>query len=200
MKVRRFRIITLFADIVILAVSFLVVISTKPAGLKGYLPSHSLFFVTLALIWLTVSLLNGKMHRGKVTGYRSLVSRVIISNITALAITALLMYTLREYSYSRLVVLGTAAVATILELVIGAMYVSYRKATVQDSESYTQYKAFNKKNEYELVKKANGNGNGRKADRSEEINPRVIAAIEKEVGKEMTARTGKAGISATCAV
>jgi lipopolysaccharide/colanic/teichoic acid biosynthesis glycosyltransferase/ubiquinone/menaquinone biosynthesis C-methylase UbiE len=186
MKVRRFRIITLIADIFILALSFLVVISTKPSGLKGYLPSHSLFFITLALIWLVVSLLNGKMHRGKITGYKSLVSRVILSNITALAITALLMYSLREYSYSRLVVLGTAAIATMIELIIGAMYVSYRKATVQDSENYTQYKAFNKKNEYELVKKANGNGNGRKAARSDEINPRVIAAIAREVGKDMT--------------
>jgi lipopolysaccharide/colanic/teichoic acid biosynthesis glycosyltransferase len=186
MKVRRFRTITLFADIVILAVSFLVVISTKPSGLKGYLPSHSLFFGALALIWIMVSLLNGKMHRGKITGYTTLVLRVIFSNITALAITALLMYSFREYSYSRLVVFGTAIIATMLEIVIGIMYVSYRKATVTDSESYTQYKAFRKKNEYELVKKANGKGNGRKAARSEEINPRVLAIIEKEVGKEMT--------------
>jgi len=186
MKVRRFRTITLIADIFILAVSFLVVISTKPAGLKGYLPSHLLFFITLALIWIVISLLNGKMHRGKITGYTSLGIRVIFSNVTALAITALLMYSFREYSYSRLVVFGTAIIATVLEIVIGAMYVAYRKATVTDSESYTQYKAFRKKNEYELVKKANGNGNGRKAARQEEINPKILAAIEKEVGKEMT--------------
>ncbi len=91
MEVRRFRVITLFADIVILAISFLIVMSTKPAGLKGYLPSHTIFFIALALIWLIVSLLNGKMHRGRIVNYTSLVNRVIISNIIAISITTLLM-------------------------------------------------------------------------------------------------------------
>ena len=96
MEIRRFRAITLFADIVILAISFLIVISTKPAGLKGYLPSHGIFFAGLALIWLVVSLLNGKMHRGRIINYSTLFNRVIVSNIIALSITALLMYTIRE--------------------------------------------------------------------------------------------------------
>ena len=151
MEIRRFRAVTLFIDIVILAISFLIVISTKPSGLKGYLPSHGIFFGGLALIWLVVSLLNGKMHRGRIINYSTLFNRVIISNIIALSLTALLMYTVREVEYSRTVVLGTAIVATFLELVIGTLYITYKKAHIQDYENYADYKKLKKKSEHELV-------------------------------------------------
>ena len=185
MKVRRFRIITLFVDIVILAISFLIVISTKPSGLKGYLPSHGIFFAVLALIWLNVSLINGKMHRGRIINYTSLFNRVIGSNLIALSITALLMYSIREYAYSRTIVLGTAGAATLIELIIGSLYVAYKKAHFQDYENYADYKAAKRKSENELVAKAESNGKKRTAP--EVINPRVLLAIEKESGPE-TAR------------
>ena len=182
MEVRRFRAVTLFVDIVILAISFLIVISTKPSGLKGYLPSHGIFFGVLALLWLFVSLINGKMHRGRIINYTSLFNRVVISNIMALSITALLMYTIREYAYSRTVVLGTVGVATFLELVIGSLYIAYKKANLQDFVSYSDYKASKKKSENELVAKADCNGKSKTIP--EVINPRVLLAIEKEIGPE----------------
>ena len=185
MEVRKFRIITLFTDIVILAISFLLVVSTKPSSFKGYLPSHSVFFAALAIIWLAVSLINGKMHKGKIVNFTSLFTKVISCNIIALSITALLMYSFRDYEYSRTVVLGTAIVATFLELALGTLYIVYKKAHVQDSESYFYYKAFKKKSEQELVRKLNGNINRTKHSKIEEINPRVITAIEKETGPEM---------------
>jgi lipopolysaccharide/colanic/teichoic acid biosynthesis glycosyltransferase len=183
MKIRKFRTITLFADIVILAISFLLVVSTKPSSFKGYLPSHSAFFGILALIWLLVSLINGKMHRGKIINYSTLFYRVLSSNIIALSITALLMYSLREYFYSRTVVLGTALLATILELIIGFVYISYKKARLQDIEEYENYKTIKKKSEYELVGQLNGNGKNNTI--SEVINPRVLLAIERECGPDM---------------
>lgn len=185
MEIRKFRALTLLADIVILAISFLIVISTKPAGIKGYLPSHSIFFAGLALIWIIVSLLNGKMHSGRIVNYTSLFNRVIISNLIALSLTALLMFSIRQYDYSRTVVLGTALVATFLELVAGTLYITYKKAHVQDYESYADYKALKKKNERELVNKLNGNGHGGRQATAAEINPRVLMAIEKEAGKDM---------------
>ena len=186
MEIRRFRVITIFADILILAISFLVVASTKPSGFKSYLPSHSLFFGILVLIWLIVSLLNGKMHRGKILNYSSLFSRVIASNIVAISITALLMYSLREYSYSRTIVLGTAGVATLLELLLGAGFLAIKRAKIQNFENTVIYTNYRKKTELELVRKANGKGNGRKAASYSEINPRVLNAIENEVGPQMT--------------
>ena len=139
MEKRKFRVITLIADIVILSISFLFMIWTKPASLKSYLPSHIAFFIGLALMWIVVSLANGKMHRGKIINFTSLISRVLSSNIIAVSIIALLMYILRDYAYSRTVVLGTALLATILELLFGAVYIAYKKAVVQDYEEYDKY-------------------------------------------------------------
>lgn len=181
MEKRRFRIITLFADIIILAISFLAMVWTKPASLKSYLPSHSLFFLILAVIWLIVSLANGKMHRGKIINFSSLFNRVISSNIISLAITALLMYSFRDYDYSRTIVLGTALVATFLELIIGSIYIAYKKASLQDYEEYEKYKSYRKPSEYDLVSEING----KHTDTVTEVHPGIIRAIENEAGPEM---------------
>src|SRR5664280_3891117 len=101
MEKRKFRTITLLADIVILTISFLAMVWTKPASLRLYLPSHTPFFLGLALIWIIVSLVNGKMNRGKIINFTTLFTRVLTSNIISLSITALIMYSSRNYDYSR---------------------------------------------------------------------------------------------------
>lgn len=179
---RNFRIITIIADIVILTISFLAMIWTKPASLKSYLPSHAPYFAGLALMWIIVSLVNGKMHRGKIINFSALFSRVLSSNIIAVSITALVMYTIREYYYSRTIVLGTALVTTILELLAGSVYIAIKKAVVQDYEEYDKYKTYKKPSEYDLVK----NANGKHTDEPANVNSRIITAIEKECGEEMT--------------
>ncbi len=184
MEKRKFRIFTLLADIVILAVSFLTMVWIKPASLKSYLPSHAPFFIALALMWIVVSLLNGKMHRGKIINYTTLFTRVLTSNIVAISITALAMYSIRDYNYSRTIVLGTALLATFLELIVGSVFIAYRKAVVQDYEEYEKYKTYKKPSEYDLVKETNGNGV--KTDEPIDINPRINKAIERECGPEMT--------------
>src|SRR5450759_502968 len=183
MEKRKFRIITVLADIVILTISFLALIWTKPASLRSYLPSHTPFFIGLALIWIIVSLVNGKMHRGKIINFTTLFSRVLTSNIIAISITALAMYSFRNYDYSRTIVLGTAILATFLELVFGSVYMAYKKAVVQDYEDYDKYKAYKKPSEYELVRGVNGTGLKKEVD--SQINPGIVLAIEKEVGAEI---------------
>jgi lipopolysaccharide/colanic/teichoic acid biosynthesis glycosyltransferase len=183
MEKRKFRTITLIADIVILAISFLAMIWTKPASLSSYIPSHTPFFIGLALMWFVVSLLNGKMHRGKIINFTTLFTRVLTSNIIAISITALVMYSFRDYDYSRTIVLGTALVATILELLFGAVYIAYKKAVVQDYEDYEKYKSYRKPSEYDLVKGTNGNGIHK--DEPAEVSPGIINAIENECGKDM---------------
>jgi len=183
MEKRRFRIITLLADIVILAISFLFMVWTKPASLRSYLPSHAPFFAGLALIWIVVSLVNGKMHRGKVINFSSLFNRVLGSNIISLGITVLLMYSIRNLEYSRTIVLGTGLLATFCELAIGSVYIAYKKAKLQDYEEYERYRRYHKPSEYELVGKTNGNGKHTVADVT--VSPGIIKAIEDEAGSEM---------------
>lgn len=183
MEKRRFRTITLLADIVILTISFLAMVWIKPASLRVYLPSHSIFFAALALVWLLVSLINGKMHRGKIINFSSLFNRVLGSNIISISITALLMYSFRDLAFSRTIVLGTVLLATLLELIFGSVYIAYKKASLQDYEEYEKYKSYRKPSEYELVGELNGNGAHKMP--VAEVNPDIIRAIENEAGNEL---------------
>jgi lipopolysaccharide/colanic/teichoic acid biosynthesis glycosyltransferase len=191
MEKRKFRIITLIADIVILTISFFAVMWTKPGNLKGYLPSHLTFFLGLAAVWIIISLWNGKMHRGKIVNFTTLFIRVITSNVSAVSVTALIMFIFRDYEYSRTVVLGTGILATALELLFGATYIAYKKAVIQDYENYENYRKYRKPSEFELVGETNGNGNGNGNGNHHEtlsqVNPGIISSIENEGGPDLAA-------------
>ena len=180
MQKRKFRIITLLADIIILTISFLALVWTKPSSLKSYIPSHTPFFLGLALIWILVSLINGKMHRGKIVNFTTLFVRVLSSNIIALSITALVMYSVRSYLYSRTIVLGTAILATFLELVFGSVYMAYKKAVIQDDDAYEKS---TKPSEKDLVNEVTSNS--KQKEGGTDVSPRIAVAIEKEVGSEI---------------
>lgn len=156
----------------------------KPASLRSVLPSHYPFFIALALMWIIVSLINGKMHRGRIINFSTLFGRVLTSNIIAVSITALVMYTIRDYAYSRTVVLGTALLATILELFLGSLYIAYKKARLQEYEDYDKYKKYSQPTEYSLVKGTKTNGNGHYGN--SDAHPSIIRALERECGPEMT--------------
>jgi hypothetical protein len=183
MEKRKFRAITLLADIIILTISFIAVVSLKPSGLRAYIPSHTPFFIGLVLLWIIVSLLNGKMHRGKIVNASTLFSRVLSSNTIAISSTVLIMFLFREYSYSRTVVFGTAMLATFLELMFGGAYIAYKRAMVQDYEEYDPLKNYKRPSEYDMVMGTNGNGSFEHVHY--DLNPVVVKAIEKECGAEM---------------
>jgi len=178
MEKRKFRSATLLIDIVILTISFLFLIWTKPASLRSYLPSHTPFFLGLMILWIVVSTVNGKHDKNRIINYSTLFSRILTSNFIAISIATLVMYSMRSYNYSRTIVLGTAVIATLLELIIGSFYMAFKKAVVQNED-------FDKKpSELDLV---NGlNWNGVRIDEHSEVNPRIALAIEKECGSEMT--------------
>jgi lipopolysaccharide/colanic/teichoic acid biosynthesis glycosyltransferase len=182
MERHKFRVLTTLADLIILALSFLLVVWYKPASLKYVLPSHVPFFLSLLIIWIIVSLFNGKMHRGKIRDYTSLFVRVLTSNIIALSLTAFIMYVVRDYAYSRTIVLGTGILATLLEIFSGALFIAYKKAKLQNYEEY-EYSGEEKLSEYEMVQGANGHN--QHSDNAE-VNPRIRKTIEEEVGQEIT--------------
>jgi len=159
----------------------------KPARFISYVPSHGVFFGILAVIWLVVSLINGKMHRGKIINFTTLFNRVIISNLIAISLTALIMYIFRDYSYSRAVVLGTIIIATVLELLVGSVFIAYKKANIRNYEEEDKFRKYRKPSEEELVNNLNGNGNGinKNNGKAGEVNPGIIKTIEKEAGSDM---------------
>lgn len=157
----------------------------KPAGFNAYVPSHGAFFGILAVIWLTVSLVNGKMHRGKIINFTSLFNRVISSNLIAISLTALIMYIFRDYSYSRAVVLGTIIIATILELLVGSVFIAYKKANIRNYEETDKFRKYRKPSEEELVNNLNGNGKNKNNGNPGEINTGVLNTIEREAGPDI---------------
>lgn len=124
----RFRVYTLSADILILALSYVLMTMLKPAGIREYIPSHITFFFLLAFLWIIVSVISGKIGRGHIVNLRTLLGHVLTANLIATSIAALLLFALRDLSYSRQVVFGTAITATILELAFGSLYLAFRRA------------------------------------------------------------------------
>lgn len=183
MEKRKFRRITLLTDIVILTVSFLALVWTKPASLRLYLPSHTPFFIGLAAMWILVSLVNGKMNYDRINNFTSLFVRILTSNIIAISLTSLIMYSFRSYEYSRTIVLGTAALATFLELITGSVYMAYKKAVFQDYVEDEKARKYKRPTEYDLVNDTNANGF--KTLTHSEVNPGIAMAIEKECGSDM---------------
>ncbi len=99
----------------------------KPAGIKTYVPSHGPFFIVLALLWMMVSLFNGKIGSGHIINLRTLFYFVITSNLIATSIAALILFAFRDLGYSRAVVFGTAITATFLELLAGTVWLAFSK-------------------------------------------------------------------------
>ncbi len=128
MNKSRFRVYTITADIIILTISYVLMTMLKPAGVKQYIPSHLTFFLVLALLWIIVSVISGKIGRGKIVNLRTLLTHVLSANLIATSIAALLLFALRDLGYSRQVVFGTAITATLLELAFGTLYMAFRKA------------------------------------------------------------------------
>jgi len=135
MTKHRFRVFTVLLDLVILTISFLFMTIMKRAGMRVYLSSHYQFFIVLAFMWVIISVFNGKFEPGRIINMRTLLARVLSSNIISISITALIMYAMREYTFSRTVVLGTALTSTMLELIAGTLYLSFQKAPVQEPEA-----------------------------------------------------------------
>src|SRR5512133_2453675 len=131
MNKRRFLVYTFSADILILALSFILMTLLKPSGIRQYIPSHAPFFLVLALFWVIVSLLSGKIGSGQIVNLRTLLYHVITSNIVATSIAAMLMFAFRDLGFSRTVVFGTALTATFLELAAGTLWISFGKAALQ---------------------------------------------------------------------
>ncbi|HNY15194.1 MAG TPA: hypothetical protein PKI12_06620, partial [Bacteroidales bacterium] len=135
MTKHRVRVFNILGDLVILTIPFLLMTIVKRAGMRVYLNSHYQFFIVLALMWVIISILNGKFEPGKIINMKTLLTRVLSSNIISISITALIMYAIREYTFSRTVVLGTALTSTMLELIAGTLYLSFQKAPVQEPEA-----------------------------------------------------------------
>ena len=151
MKRRSYQALIILADMIILAGSFLIMVWIKPAEKRDYLPEHLDFFIILAVLWLFISVLGGKLHRGKVINLRTLLIRTLSTNAISISLATLLLFTFQQFGYSRMVVLGTAATATLLEIICGICYLAISRAVLQDYQPISEYLAVQKMSEHDMV-------------------------------------------------
>jgi lipopolysaccharide/colanic/teichoic acid biosynthesis glycosyltransferase len=183
MRKRSYRVLTVLLDILILAISFMLMVWIKPASKSHYLPSHMDFFLILAVLWIIVSIAGGKMHRGKIINLRSLFSRTILCNFLSISIASLLLVALELGGHSRLVMFGTAIMATLLELATGIIFLAVKKAAVQDYQPRKDYETIRKLTEEEMVGETDTRTISAEAIRV--VKPEVQRALIDECGREM---------------
>ncbi len=115
-------IIMFVIDLLILLGSFLLMIAYKP-GSNNYFTSRYLSgFAILILLWTVASFYFKKYRIDKKYSLPKILKRIILSNIAALSIAALLMMAFQIEGYSRLIFFGTVGITTAIELLIGNLY------------------------------------------------------------------------------
>lgn len=184
MRKRSYQVLTVLLDVLILALSFMIAVWIKPASKSHYLPTHMNFFIILAVLWIIMSIAGGKMHRGKIVNLRSLFTRTIITNFISLSIASFLLIALEIGGHSRLVMFGTTILATFFELVVGTIFISMQKASLQDYQPRKDYETIKKMTEEELV--GESDTNVVECEEYKIVRPEVREALLAECGVETT--------------
>ncbi len=120
--------IIFFVDLLILIISFLICIWIKPGSGKSYFINYADEFIIFILIWGMSSFFFRKysllLSEDNIGAFKA----IIISNIFAFAIVTSLMYVSRTAYYSRMIVLGTIGVASVMEILFGTAFFTLVKA------------------------------------------------------------------------
>jgi lipopolysaccharide/colanic/teichoic acid biosynthesis glycosyltransferase len=182
MENKRYRVLTLTGDIAILALSFTIVFIAMQGEVRETLPAHGPVLLGLTFIWISVSLLNGKLMRGMIINFRSLFRRVLESNFITIAIVSIILFVIKQFEYSESIILGTSFLATIFELITGWIFLSFRKADYQNIEDIGEIRLYETPSETELV-----NGSANRNDNMDvpSIDPEIITAIVNECGPDL---------------
>ncbi|PLW98547.1 MAG: hypothetical protein C0591_04245, partial [Marinilabiliales bacterium] len=125
---RRFQVLYIIVDVLLVLFSFLIFIWIKPASKAHYLPQYIQPFIVFLVVWIIVSAIIGKYQLSKIKKPKDIYVYTLISNITIVGIILSLIYFNNLFSYSRLIVFGTIILSSILELLIGYIFASYKFA------------------------------------------------------------------------
>ena len=182
MKTRKYRIITLTADILLIGVTYALIFLAlhKNDGVR----ENVIVLAGMLFVWISVSLANSKINRGKIRNMNTLFVRVLVSNFLIVVIMAILLKLFKHSYPVEPVVLGTAMVATIFELFGGGLYLSYRRADIQNQDESDNQEQSESLTEEELLQSANGH----RYDDTDisGIDSDVVTAIENECGHELS--------------
>ena len=138
MKTKKHLYYLLF-DAIIVTFSFLFISALKPATLTYYLPVYSYPFIGFLFLWIIVSIVNKKYILLETGSLRIQFANILKTNFIVLAILILIIYGFQLFNYSRLIILGTAILSTIIEIFFVYFFVSLviKTHTYYDPETET---------------------------------------------------------------
>ncbi len=126
-------------DLLILSFAFLFILWLKPGGSLGYVESYFPAVFWFLLIWIACSFICKKYNIHIYTRLVQVNSRILTSNFISLSVIMFLMYMLRELHFSRLIVLGTFVMATVLELATGNLAYYFIKTRAVKTNGKSPY-------------------------------------------------------------
>jgi len=125
---KRAKISVVAVDIMLVAVSYAITVLIKPNASTAYFVKYSLSFVGFIALWIIVSFINKKYQIENYNSSSQVYWSIIKTNLVIVALTALIMYGLRNMEYSRFIVFGTTGIATILEFFLFYLFYSLKYA------------------------------------------------------------------------
>ena len=91
----------------------------KPASLTKYLPQYIKPFIGFAAVWLIASFIGDKYNIHKFKKLINLFYSIIRVDFIVVGMVLVAMYAFGRFEYSRLIVFGTIALSTVLEMFFG---------------------------------------------------------------------------------
>lgn len=122
------RFILFLIDIVIIALAFLFISLLKPSNIEIYLPNYYNSFLVFLGIWLLVSILIEKYNFAKIENLRDVIFTILLCNFTIVGITCILIFSFHAYNYSRFIVFGAILIASLAEIIIWYIYLSFKQS------------------------------------------------------------------------
>ncbi len=133
---KRSLIIHLFFDTLIVFLAFVLILWIKPGEAEPYFKKYAVGIAVFMIIWAFISVISQKYTAPKRTSLSNSALYQVIVNLFISGIITLIMYLFRSVDYSRFVVFGTIAFATIFEIVFVTIeYFAYRAQTSTETSS-----------------------------------------------------------------
>jgi len=142
---------TAFLDIVLVAMVFSLFLIIKQEPFSNSFHKYFNSFCIFIAIWLLVSLVSNKFNSERKTDLDHIVRQVIVANILVTGISTTIMYLTRVDYYSRMVVFGTIASVTLIELLWAIVGYFIKNATREPGISEKEGKKYGKKTFKDVV-------------------------------------------------
>ena len=136
---KRTKISILGLDFLFVIGAFCLSILLKPTNNpEHYFVKYSLAFLAFITLWFTLSVFSKKFDIKRFASLSQLYWNIIKTNVVVLALASLAMYASRDLQYSRFVVFGTIAFASLFEFIFGYFHFFLKHAKTADLNNYTR--------------------------------------------------------------